>query len=307
MKSKIKQNSGFSLIELIIAMAVLSFLMLAVSSFMGSSVMQNRKAKVDIKMQASAQETYGLITDTIMQASDIVLVGYEVADDSQMTFSNLGDDGKAVTTTATRKYYVRDKATADALIANPASYGITGSVNGTDVVLFSDLTVDKKIYVSSIRVESAVPLDMNQVPSGNPNVLSDQNIMNSLTNTATTVSCTVKGTERIYSINDTLVSTFCFDGNNLYYGRKYAYMTDLNDELDMTDSDSKASHLYNKYFSYRKASAGATDVNVSGCVATINAADETIAIDLYYNQSSMTYTTLGRISTRNTHVLKPRK
>ena len=64
MKSKIKQNSGFSLIELIIAMAVLSFLMLAVSSFMGSSVMQNRKAKVDIKMQASAQETYGLITDT---------------------------------------------------------------------------------------------------------------------------------------------------------------------------------------------------------------------------------------------------
>lgn len=307
MKSKIKQNSGFSLIELIIAMAVLSFLMLAVSSFMGSSVMQNRKAKADIKMQSSAQETYGLITDTIMQASDIVLVGYEVADDSQMTFSNMGDDGKDVSTTATRKYYVRDKKTAEALVANPAAYGITGSVNGTDVVLFSDLSKDKKIYVSSIRIESAVPLDMNQVPSGNPNVLSPQNIMNSLTNTATSVSCTMKGTERIYSINDTLVSTFCFDGNNLYYGRKYAYMTDLDDELDMTDADSKTTHLYNKYFSYRVAKVGAVDTNISGCVATINAADETIAIDLFYNQLSMTYTTLGRISTRNTHVLKPRK
>lgn len=307
MKSKIKQNSGFSLIELIIAMAVLSFLMLAVSSFMGSSVMQNRKAKVDIKMQASAQETYGLITDTIMQASDIILVGYRAADDDAMTFSNMGDDGKDVSTVLTRKYYVRDKKTADAIVANPAAYGISGSVNSADVILFGDLTGKEKIYVSYIRVESAVPLDMNQVPGGNPNIVTDQNIMNTLTGTATSVSCTERGTKKIYSINDTLVSTFYFDGNNLYYGRKYAYMTDLDDKLDMTDADSKTTHLYNKYFSYRVGKVGAVDTKASGCVATINAADETIGIDLYYNQSSMTYTTLGRISTRNSHVLKPRK
>ena len=62
-----QQNSGFSLIELIIALAVLAFLMLAVSSFMGSSVMQSKKARADVKMQTQSQEVYNLITDSIMQ------------------------------------------------------------------------------------------------------------------------------------------------------------------------------------------------------------------------------------------------
>ena len=70
--NKDNKNSGFSLVELIIAIAVLAFLMLAVSSFMGSSVSQTRKEQVDVKLQTQAQETYSLITDTIMQANDIV-------------------------------------------------------------------------------------------------------------------------------------------------------------------------------------------------------------------------------------------
>lgn len=41
--NKDNKNSGFSLVELIIAIAVLAFLMLAVSSFMGSSVITNKE------------------------------------------------------------------------------------------------------------------------------------------------------------------------------------------------------------------------------------------------------------------------
>jgi len=86
--NKDNKNSGFSLVELIIAIAVLAFLMLAVSSFMGSSVSQTRKEQVDVKLQTQAQETYSLITDTIMQANDIVMVGYTASE--QLNFATVG-------------------------------------------------------------------------------------------------------------------------------------------------------------------------------------------------------------------------
>ncbi len=76
MKKKLNSNSGFTLIELIIAIAVLAFLMTAVSSMMGSSVMTNRKAQADLEVQTSAQETYNRITDAIMQAKKIYIFGY---------------------------------------------------------------------------------------------------------------------------------------------------------------------------------------------------------------------------------------
>ena len=82
-----QQNSGFSLIELIIALAVLAFLMLAVSSFMGSSVMQSKKARADVKMQTQSQEVYNLLTDSIMQANDILIVGYTASDDDDIDFA----------------------------------------------------------------------------------------------------------------------------------------------------------------------------------------------------------------------------
>ena len=84
-------------------------------------------------------------------------------------------------------------------------------------------------------------------------------------------------------------------------------MSALNDPLDMNDSTSRREHLYNKYFSYNTyESAGVGDA-ISGCVATINADDGTIGIDFYYHQSNMQYTTNGRVNTRNSYVLKPRK
>ncbi len=296
-------NSGFSLIELIIAIAVLAFLMLAVSSFMGSSVMQSKKAKADVRLQAQAQETYSLITDTIMQASDIIIKGYTVPDDDDIDFSETEKDlGLALT----EKIYVKDKTVADAVMDNPAAYGLTGSVSSADIVYFKDVDKDKKICVTYLRVESSVPIDMNQVPGASTSANS-QSILNSFTGNNVTVTFKEQNSKKVYDTNDMLVSSFYFEGENMYYGRKYAFMTKLNDEVVMTNADSRKNHLYNKYFSFFYSEAGSVQEAVPGCVATIGADDGTIGIDLYYNKSSMTYTTLGRINTRNSYVLKPRK
>lgn len=306
--NKKNKNSGFSLIELVIAIAVLSFLMLAVSSFMGSSVMHTKKTKVEVRMQAQAQETYSLITDSIMQASDIVIGGYTVAstDEEKMDFINLDSVGTDVGVGLTKKYYVKDKATADAIEANPALYGLTETVSSSDFVYFSDLDPATNIYVTFLRVESSVPIDITNIPSGNA-AADEQNITNSITGeTVKLIRKDVDG-EKVYTMNDTLISTFYFEGENMYYGRQYTFMTDANDQVDMSDADSKYAHLYSKYFAYVQGSEGAVLRDVSGCVANVNTEAGTIGINLTYNQSSMSYETVGRVNTRNTYVLRSRK
>lgn len=307
MSRKKQNNSGFSLIELIISLAVLAFLMLAVSSFMGSSVSQTKKEHADVRIQTQAQETYSLITDSIMQASDIVMAGYVASDPDLLKFNKVGE---ATTATMTKRYYVRDKETADALVSNPAAYGISGTVAKADVKYFTDLYSEssgyEKVFVTYMQIRSSVPLDLNYVPGANPNIMSTQSLLNTLTGELTDVDCTEQNSKKIYSVNDTLVSTFQFKDNNLYYGRKYAYMTDLDDVLDMDDTESQRKHLYNKYFSYNTATTSTSETGIPGCVATVNAKDGSIGIDLYYNQSDMAYTTLGRINTRNSYVLVPK-
>lgn len=304
MSRKEQRNSGFSLIELIIALAVLAFLMLAVSSFMGSSVSQTKKEQADVKVQTQAQEVYSLITDSIMQANEILMVGYVASNPDDVKFTK---PGEATTATFTKKFYVKDKTTADALVKDPSAYGVSGSVSKADIVYFKDVDPKVPIYLSYLRIESSVPLDMNLVPSGNPNSISDQVLTNSLTGEAVTVGCTEQNAKKVYSVNDTLVSSFYFEDNNLYYGRKFAYMTSSDDEVDMTSDTSKQDHLYSKNFSYVAGKIGALDVGITGCTASVSGADSSIGIDLYYNQYNMDYTTVGRINPRNSYVLVPKK
>ncbi|MGN0389314.1 MAG: prepilin-type N-terminal cleavage/methylation domain-containing protein [Wujia sp.] len=302
MKKK-NNNSGFSLIELIIAIAVLSFLMLAVSSFMGSSVMHTKKAKIEVRMQAHAQETYSMLSDTIMQASDIIIGGY-TASSGAIDFKKVGEDSGA---TLTKKYYVKDEKVAKAIIANPNAYGIPEAVVESDIVYFKDMDPTQDVYISFMRVESSVPIDISYVPSGNPDTILPQSFPHSVTGETVKVECQEINGKKVYTPNDTLISTFYFEGQNMYFGRQYAFMTDANDKVVMASDDSKKSHLYSKYFSYVLGKEGAVEREISGCVATINAADGTIGIDLYYNLSDMGYTTTGRVNTRNSYVLKPKK
>ena len=313
MKEKIKQHSGFSLIELIIAMAVLAFLMLAVTSFMSSSVMQNKKAKVDVRLQSQAQETYSLLTDSIMQATDIAIIGYVANNDSLIDFDAEGKEGTEVSgLVLTKKYIVRDQDAADAL---QAKYGV---ISADDILFFGDDALKgKKIYVSTLEIKSAVPLNMAYVAGANMTDPGEQTITVPGTADTVKVTCVKQGSELIYNINDTLTPTFYFEGNNMYYGKKYLFMTEenrktldgtkLDDPLTIGDATSMQEHMYNKYFSYVKGKCGATTVDVPGCVATIDGQAGAIGIDLYYNQSSMSYTTLGLVSPRNSYVMIPRK
>lgn len=64
-----KCNKGFSLIELLIAMTILSIVMIMVGQFMSSSTMASKKVKDNLEVQSEAMAVMTNISDTVEQAS----------------------------------------------------------------------------------------------------------------------------------------------------------------------------------------------------------------------------------------------
>ncbi|MBR6173951.1 MAG: prepilin-type N-terminal cleavage/methylation domain-containing protein [Eubacterium sp.] len=86
-----RDNRGVTLIELMIAIAILAMLMTAVIMMMSNNSVVYRKTKADINVQTTAQETYAALQDVIMQATDVKIWGEDVA------WSTLGEDPDAET------------------------------------------------------------------------------------------------------------------------------------------------------------------------------------------------------------------
>ena len=74
MKRKKFNNRGVTLVELVIALAVLSMLLVAVIMMMSNNSVIYRKTKADINVQTVAQETFNTLQDSIMQAKEIFIV-----------------------------------------------------------------------------------------------------------------------------------------------------------------------------------------------------------------------------------------
>lgn len=67
--NKQMNNKGFSLIELLIAIAILSIIMVLISGFISSTLNSEARAKKDMQVQSEAQRIYYQMADMIMQAS----------------------------------------------------------------------------------------------------------------------------------------------------------------------------------------------------------------------------------------------
>ena len=86
MKKRQMNNRGVTLVELMVAIAVLAMLMTAVIMLMSNNTVIYRKTKADISVQTSAQETYNAIQDSIMQAKYIEVKAYTAADATVRTY-----------------------------------------------------------------------------------------------------------------------------------------------------------------------------------------------------------------------------
>lgn len=68
---KKNKNQGFSLVELLIAIAILAIIMVAMASFMNSTTKVYTRTKNDLELQRTGQEVFDLISDKLMQATEV--------------------------------------------------------------------------------------------------------------------------------------------------------------------------------------------------------------------------------------------
>lgn len=317
MKEKEKKNSGFTLVELIIAMAILAFLMTAVSAFMMSGVMSSRKAKADIVVHNTAQDVYDQLTDSIMSANDMIICAYVIDGslsgspdpDKKLVFGISKDANEAV---EGPYYFVRDEEQKAVLEAMP-------EYDGSEIKYFTDLDSDVKLYVKQMIADKAVELDMayteSPVAGKYENHLTGETVAITVQKREVEADGTVSGGDAVsdqgmvmYSEKDTERNIYTFDSEYMYFERKYAYMTALND-YDTSGTD-KSNYVYSESFNYvnlPSSGAGTAAGTVTGCVMTVDSDGGAIGIDLYFSDKNMTYTTLGMINTRNSYVLKAKK
>lgn len=315
MNKKLNSNRGFTLIELIIAIAVLAFLMTAISSLMTSSLITNRKTQADIEVQTTAQETYNKITDALMQAKSVYILGYTYS--GTPDFSKAGESAGGMPSYFVaglydeKTYAVRDVVTNElkvdatkdnnktAIVNELQKYGISASV--AEVKFFHEL-VGKDIYIKKLVVVTSENLDIAQVASANSTGPGEWECINAITNQLVKVKQAPGGSG--FSENDTVVNVFTFDEGNLYYEKEYALMTGKNDKVsDWTDADAVRRNIFSNSISY----VTTDDEPLSGCVVNLNPDKGSLAVDLYFNDKNMTYTSLGMVNVRNSYVLKAKQ
>ncbi len=315
MNKKLNNNRGFTLIELIIAIAVLAFLMTAISSLMTSSLISNRRTQADIVVQTTAQETYNKITDALMQAKSIYVLGYTYSGTPNFSKSGESAGGSPSYFVAglydEKTYAVRDVVTGElkvdatkdanktAIVNKLSLYGISANVG--EVKFFHELA-GQDIYIKKLIVVTSETLDIDQVPSANLVNPDEWECTNAITSQMITVKKAPSGSG--FSENDTVVNIFTFDEGNLYYEQQHALMTGKNDIVsDWTDSDIVRRNIFSNSLSY----VTTDDEPLSGCVVNINPDKGSLAVDLYFSDKNMTYTSLGMVNVRNSYVLKAKQ
>lgn len=99
-----QHNRGFSFIELLIGMTILSIMMIMVVQFMSTSSGAYRKTKKNLNVQTDAMQTMEQITDTIVQAS-YIRVSVSPADKNAYLIESKtqNDDGTKTSTSDSRK------------------------------------------------------------------------------------------------------------------------------------------------------------------------------------------------------------
>lgn len=72
-------NRGFTLIEMLLALAILAIFMVCVTAFVASSSKSTKQTKKQVKVQQDTQEVYDTIFDSVMQATALIINTKELA------------------------------------------------------------------------------------------------------------------------------------------------------------------------------------------------------------------------------------
>ena len=318
-----RNNKGLTLIELVVAFAILALIGVGVVGVMSSNSVLFRKTKKDINITTSAQETYSKISEDLMQAKYVFVAGKSSNTLADFPTNKVGADaGFGVT-----DVYLLKKSDINMLKHANANGGID--------VYFSNLTSNPDSmrtavgnneefdsYYKTFRYMTDIEKDeykrfLSFVPShtfsdfGSSNVYDSsdgyKNIYISQIILMYSVPIDSKyvpaGVDTTGKDLDYCIETIYVKDNEIYISNKYHYMTDL-DSPSPVYSDS---NLYCNDVNYVKNTVATSVTNIPGVVAKFDSSRDTIMLDIYFAKYSMSYQDKGMTVLRNSYVLHDAK
>ena len=139
MRRSKNKNKGFSLIELLIALAILSVLALMISRFMASTVASYRKNKESLKLQSDSSRVMTQLSDAICQANYIRIASADPAITYQLVPDNYAN------------YVNPDKTTYRKVVVSPTDYRLVDSTKKDSYYPLSG-DLDSAADVRSFRI-----------------------------------------------------------------------------------------------------------------------------------------------------------
>ena len=271
---KKEKNKGFTLVELMVAIAVLALLIIAVVGFMSHESVILRKEEADISVQNSAQETYNDIADIIIQAKYIKIEAYNVPDNSIIDFDKK-NVGKSISQNVNEITFTRKSDGAAGYNFEDNGYSIQNS-GSTDTAFYLLKTVKSggsattsfgNLYIKKITVKYSVPYDSSFKGAG---------------------AASDVGVEK-----DTCTAEIIFDKNCVYISKQYDIMTKLNSTGTTNET------LFSRKLNYVE-SANGKYVSAAHCTVDVNS--QSVGLSLSFADNGFGYTVDGMINIRNSNV-----
>ena len=282
-----KSNKGMTLVELIIAIAMLAMVITAIAGLMSSNTLTFKKQKSDVFVQNTAQETYNRLSDMIMQASEVEVDGWIVTGGS-VAIKEVA--GSKTVTIKKGKYDSEDDADKPEYYFQ--AYKSKTATNADEIYT--------NVFVKEMRIKFSVPLEKGGIPPA---------LLGSL---QTNHPEFFEGTKIKPGITDTCTATISFEENVMKYKLSYEYMS----KYDTKDTDPD-NLVFTDCINFITIGSEA----IPGVRVQLDAENDAIGLEMHFAQkmknskksdgsypaTGMEYNSDGMIKIRNSYVLMDAK